>query len=145
MKQCQICERRYRRSKGRAFGKYVCSDRCLWAHFEVPVDLIYERDSAICHLCGNYVPRREASRDHVKPRSQGGRSKMLNLRLAHLNHIADGNGLFVDNLAVYDGVLNGNDFAYLDTHGMPLSIPEPATATLGLLGLTALLVRRKRA
>lgn len=46
-------------------------------------------------------------------------------------------------LAVYDSVLNGNDFAYLDTHGMPLSIPEPATATLGLLGLTALLVRRQ--
>lgn len=83
MKTCKICERRYRRSKGRAFGKYVCSDRCLWAHFEVPVDVIYERDSAICHLCGNFVPREQASRDHVKPRSQGGRSKMLNLRLAH--------------------------------------------------------------
>ena len=61
------------------------------------------------------------------------------------DHNPGANGLFVDNLAVYDSVLNGNDFAYLDTHGMPLSIPEPATATLGLLGLTALLVRRKRA
>ncbi|MCC8149011.1 LamG-like jellyroll fold domain-containing protein [Akkermansia sp.] len=55
------------------------------------------------------------------------------------------NGLFLDNLAVYDGVLNGNDFAYLNTHAIPLTIPEPATATLGLLGLTALLMRRKRA
>ena len=83
MRECLVCERRYRRSKGRAFGKYVCSDRCLWAHFEVPVDVIYERDSAICHLCGYFVPRNEASRDHVKPRSKGGRSKMLNLKLAH--------------------------------------------------------------
>lgn len=83
MRTCTVCERRYRRSKGRAFGKYVCSDRCLWRHFEVSVDLIYERDSGVCHLCGNFVPREQASRDHVKPRSQGGRSKMLNLRLSH--------------------------------------------------------------
>lgn len=61
------------------------------------------------------------------------------------DHNPEAKGLFVDNLAVYDGVLNGSDFAYLNTHGMPQSIPEPATATLGLLGLTALLMRRKRA
>lgn len=61
------------------------------------------------------------------------------------DHNTDANGLFIDNLAVYDGVLNGSDFAYLNTHAMPLTIPEPATATLGLLGLTALLMRRKRA
>lgn len=60
-------------------------------------------------------------------------------------HNTGANGLFVDNLAVYDGVLNGDDFAYLNTHDMPLSIPEPATATLGLMGLAALLMRRKRA
>lgn len=60
-------------------------------------------------------------------------------------HNTAANGLFVDNLAVYDGVLNGDDFAYLNTHDMPLSIPEPATATLGLMGLAALLMRRKRA
>lgn len=61
------------------------------------------------------------------------------------DHAPGANGLFIDNLAVYDGVLDGSDFAYLNTHDMPLSIPEPATATLGLLGLTALLMRRKRA
>lgn len=60
-------------------------------------------------------------------------------------HNTAANGLFIDNLAVYDGVLNGSDFAYLNTHGMPLSIPEPAAASLGLLGLGALLARRRRA
>ena len=76
--------------------------------------------------------------------SLSGDSKVTSIKGSG-DHNPGANGLFVDNLAVYDGVLNGNDFAYLDTHGMPLSIPEPATATLGLLGLTALLVRRKRA
>lgn len=61
------------------------------------------------------------------------------------DHAPVADGLFIDNLAVYDGVLNGSDFAYLNTHEMPLSIPEPATATLGLFGLTALLMRRRRA
>ena len=50
----------------------------------------------------------------------------------------------MDNLAIYDGVLDGNDFAYLNTHEMPLSIPAPATASLGLPGVAALLVRRRR-
>ncbi|MBS5507642.1 MAG: PEP-CTERM sorting domain-containing protein [Akkermansia sp.] len=61
------------------------------------------------------------------------------------DHNTAANGLFIDNLAVYDGVLSGSDFAYLNAHEMPLTIPEPATATLGLMGLTALLARRRRA
>lgn len=61
------------------------------------------------------------------------------------DHNSEANGLFIDNLAVYDGVLSGSDFAYLNKNEMPLTIPEPATATLSLLGLTALLVRRRRA
>lgn len=71
-------------------------------------------------------------------------SKVTSIKGSGTNNTA-ANGLFVDNLAVYDGVLNGDDFAYLNTHDMPLTIPEPATATLGLLGLSALLMRRKRA
>lgn len=82
-RQCLGCERRYSRSKGRAWGRYFCSDRCLWKHWEVPVDVIYERDNGVCHLCGYAVQRKDASRDHVKPRSQGGRSKFQNFRLAH--------------------------------------------------------------
>jgi 5-methylcytosine-specific restriction endonuclease McrA len=49
----------------------------------VPIDIIYERDDATCHLCGNFVPREEASRDHVKPRSAGGKLTFENILLAH--------------------------------------------------------------
>lgn len=72
-------------------------------------------------------------------------SKITSIHGAGEHNPTKGNGLFIDNLAVYDGVLNGSNFAYLNTHAMPLSIPEPAAATLGLLGLTAFLARRKRA
>lgn len=72
-----------------------------------------------------------------------GDSKVTSIKGGGTNTPGD-KGLFIDNLAVYDGVLSGSDFAYLNTHSMPLSIPEPATATLGLLGLSSLLMRRKR-
>ncbi len=44
---------------------------------------IWVQDEAICWLCGDYVPLSEASRDHVVPRSLGGRTKVVNIRLAH--------------------------------------------------------------
>lgn len=47
------------------------------------MDVIYERDNGICHLCLNHVERKDASRDHIKPRSKGGRSKFDNFKLAH--------------------------------------------------------------
>lgn len=61
------------------------------------------------------------------------------------DHATAANGLFAYNLAVYDGVLGGSGFACQNTHGMPLSIPGPAAATLGLMGLPGFLMRRKRA
>jgi 5-methylcytosine-specific restriction endonuclease McrA len=44
---------------------------------------LMKRDKNRCHLCGLKVSREEASRDHVKPRSQGGQSCKSNLALAH--------------------------------------------------------------
>lgn len=49
----------------------------------MPIDIIYERDDKICHLCHQFVPREQASRDHVKPRSQGGKLSFENILLAH--------------------------------------------------------------
>ncbi len=48
--------------------------------------------------------------------------------------------VYMDNFAVYDGVLTANDMKYLSTH----NIPEPATATLSLLALAGLAARRRR-
>ena len=60
-------------------------------------------------------------------------------------HAATNSQVYIDNVAVYDGVLNGNDFAYLSQHAMPAElVPEPASASLSLLGLASLLMRRRR-
>jgi 5-methylcytosine-specific restriction endonuclease McrA len=82
-KRCLLCEKPFRRSKNRAFGTVFCSDRCRWEADSVPIDLIYERDNGVCHLCDRVVPRLEASRDHVKPRSEGGKTNFENIKLAH--------------------------------------------------------------
>lgn len=69
--------------------------------------------------------------------------------LGHLSLIRGGGtqtkvGTLIDNVGIYDGVLSDADFAYISKNGLVASIPEPATATLSLLGLAALSLRRKR-
>lgn len=44
---------------------------------------IWQRDKGRCWICGHKVPKAEASRDHVTPRSVGGYDKSRNYRLAH--------------------------------------------------------------
>lgn len=45
--------------------------------------LLYRRDRGICAYCGEHVPAREATRDHVFPRARGGRDVWENVVLAH--------------------------------------------------------------
>ncbi|MEG2236257.1 MAG: LamG-like jellyroll fold domain-containing protein [Akkermansia sp.] len=51
----------------------------------------------------------------------------------------------LDNFAVYDGELGESGFKYLTNNAMTstLSVPEPTTATLSLLSLIALMMRRR--
>jgi len=65
------------------FGRTFCSVKCYWSGQKVSVDEIYKRDNGICSLCHKWVPRAEASRDHVIPRFHGGRTTFSNIRLAH--------------------------------------------------------------
>jgi 5-methylcytosine-specific restriction endonuclease McrA len=65
------------------FGRTFCSKKCFWGGQAITVTEIYRRDRAICHLCGLYVKREDASRDHVKPRHDGGRTTFENIKLAH--------------------------------------------------------------
>lgn len=82
-RRCMLCTKPYTRSKGRHFGRFFCSDRCRWESRKVPIDVVYKRDDRICHLCDEVVERSEASRDHVKPKSHGGRMTFENIKLAH--------------------------------------------------------------
>ena len=80
---CKHCGGRYRRRKGQPFGRLFCSKRCFWNGQKISVQAIWERDHGICHLCGQWVPLSEASRDHVKPRHHGGKTTWGNIKLAH--------------------------------------------------------------
>lgn len=44
---------------------------------------LMRRDKNLCHICGLKVLLSEASRDHVQPRSKGGKTSANNLALAH--------------------------------------------------------------
>jgi hypothetical protein len=74
-------------------AKY-CSDRCASLNLEkfgVHIDVILRRDSWMCQLCHQPMPRDAAwpdplspSIDHIIPRSHGGGHEEHNLRAAHL-------------------------------------------------------------
>lgn len=54
------------------------------------LNFIYERDKRLCWIClllgkPAYVKRKDASRDHYDPTSEGGSDDYENLRLAHKN------------------------------------------------------------
>ena len=100
MKQCPTC---------RAFfigGRTYCSDKCRQQnHWHMkdgyrnlfPLEEVYERDGGVCYLCGqpcdwgDFIVKdgvivygnNYPSRDHVVPKSQGGKNEWQNIRLAH--------------------------------------------------------------
>ncbi|MEG2970196.1 MAG: LamG-like jellyroll fold domain-containing protein [Akkermansia sp.] len=61
------------------------------------------------------------------------------------DHKPGQNNILLDNFAVYDGELGESGFKYLTNNAMTstLSVPEPTTATLSLLSLIALMMRRR--
>lgn len=100
MKVCQACGAVFTGS-----GRY-CSARCRdsikWKmkdayRYLFPLEKVYERDGGICYLCGgrcdwNDYEERDGvivygnaypSRDHVVPKSRGGKNTWDNIRLAH--------------------------------------------------------------
>lgn len=100
MKECPICHTIFLGNR-----KY-CSDKCAhqnrW-HMKdgyrklFPLDEVYQRDNGICYLCGqpcdwnDFVLKdgviiygnKYPSRDHVIPKSAGGRNDWENIKLAH--------------------------------------------------------------
>lgn len=47
------------------------------------IKAVWLRDNRKCHLCGQPVPLKEASRDHIETASNGGYDKADNYRISH--------------------------------------------------------------
>jgi len=64
-----------------------------WARASLPLgdrnDLLFERDRYLCAYCARVYPRNRLTRDHVQPRSRGGRDVWENVVTAYgvCNHL----------------------------------------------------------
>lgn len=107
MRECKCCKQLFVPQTPKA--KY-CSPKCAESfdmsrhsskrdayRYILPIEVLYKRDNGICHLCGgkcdfnDYIEKDGAfiagptypSRDHVVPKSKGGKHTWSNIRLAH--------------------------------------------------------------
>jgi len=100
MKQCPTCREFF------IGNRTYCSNKCQQQnHWHMkdgyrnlfPLEEVYERDGGVCYLCGqpcdwdDFIVKdgvivygnNYPSRDHVVPKSQGGKNEWQNIRLAH--------------------------------------------------------------
>src|SRR5688500_19988486 len=80
MRKCRNCREKFITLNRR--NKY-CSRDCFFQSLKVPLEEVYLRDHGICHLCKKFVEYKDASRDHLRPRSKGGPTTWKNIKLAH--------------------------------------------------------------
>lgn len=53
------------------------------SYYSKPLERIHSDFKGICALCGRYVELKDASRDHIIPRSMGGGNGRDNIQLTH--------------------------------------------------------------
>jgi len=88
-RECRQCRQVF--TQGITPSSTYCSKRCYrkahpkskW-HRGISLEALGDRDGWRCHLCDRVVVRREASADHLIPRSEGGGHDPDNLALAHI-------------------------------------------------------------
>lgn len=100
---CPVCNNLFVKTKS---TQIYCSERCgknskyqmkEGYRYQFPLEEVYERDNGICYLCGkpcdweDYTVKDGVmsfggdypSRDHIIPKSRGGKNTWNNIRLAH--------------------------------------------------------------
>lgn len=105
----------------------------------VDVDVLYERDKALCSLCHTFVPREEATQDHIIPITKpGSEESYANSALAHLScNSRKWNKVIIEQmLAFYKGE-RANMALYVPPHLMPIeevteNAQKPAAIQLSL-------------
>jgi 5-methylcytosine-specific restriction endonuclease McrA len=50
---------------------------------KISIEQVFRKDKGICYSCGKPVSRMSATKDHVNPKSSGGRNLPSNVRLMH--------------------------------------------------------------
>lgn len=100
MKQCPVCRAFF--FGGRKYCSKKCQEQNKWHMKEgyrnlFPLQEVYDRDGGRCYLCGGMCDWNDffvkdgtiiygnnyPSRDHVIPKSRGGKNEWNNIRLAH--------------------------------------------------------------
>lgn len=87
----------------------------------VDVDVLYERDKALCSLCHLFVPREEATQDHIIPITKpGSEESYANSALAHFAcNSRKGNKVVIEQLLAFYKGDRANMMLYVPPHLMP--------------------------
>lgn len=83
------CRTRFKDSSPASKARHDGGHRGRARHYGVPYEpvnrqRVFERDEYVCGICGGWVPREEASLDHIVPMSKGGPHSYANTQCSHL-------------------------------------------------------------
>ena len=101
-------------------------DNPLYGYVKEPkVDLnwLYRKYRGVCWICRQFVPRDQASRDHLLPKSLGGTYEKANMALAHkVCNSKRGNGYREVHFKHFDDYRDTRDTTILGEHGLLVQV-----------------------
>lgn len=90
---------------------------------KVNLDWLYRKYRGICWICRQWVPRDQASRDHILPESLGGGHEKENIALAHkVCNSKRGNGYREVFFKHFDNLDNVREVSILRDHDLIVQV-----------------------
>lgn len=94
---------------------------------KVNLDWLYKKFRGVCWICRRFVPRDQASRDHIVPESLGGGHEKSNIALAHKKcNSRRGNGFREIFFKHYESIEEVKDIFILDETGLYVQVWQDA-------------------
>jgi hypothetical protein len=92
---------------------------------KIDLNWLYKKYRGVCWICRKFVPRDQASRDHIKPKSLGGTYEKENMALAHkVCNSKRGNGFKEIHFKHYETLKDEKDIIILEEHDLILQVWE---------------------